>query len=560
MNEEKKEEVNVEVEQKASSESKMNTNTQGSESNKTLMIFGIGVVVLLLVGIVAVFALFQNSSSSGSYNASTGIEEIDPYISDNIDLVLDSMDFDEFDPERPLDFIDFEAIADKAEQSAERLQYLSSPDLNELDLAGNTTHSALDLSFDVENQGQQMSVDLILDSYARYDEDYDQEKFAELQTSAEIISLIQNITDEEFSEIIDSVDYFIDIKMSVYGGVDGSLDGEMQLTVIDGIAYLYTERLENNGLIPPEDFSEISQIIGQTVRVDANESLSSIFSLYSESLSGVDASELSDLQDLRDFRNTDEYEELNAELAASFSVLPDEQIELIRSAGPGIKRSISENFRDVDFFTNIQAVDPIRDGSSSVCNQGEFNNDEVLEAVKAVILDSYDVITSDSNFDSEGLDIAEEREVLEESFEQVSIFVDLFDMEFTACHDEEMEYSTGGGVNIDYSILGSGIKFEINTLTVTYDSKFEFDVPKYDQDFTDDFNQIFEDLQYSVPVTVPLNFGTGTTALVEPIESFDSFDSVDISPEEEELLNRYINEEITFEEYMEGLEDIYGPM
>ncbi len=554
----KKEDASMEEPKMESSESKPESSMKkesGSSNKNTMMAFAIGVVVLLILGLVAVFSLLQNAGSGGSYSADSGVEEINPYVEDNVDIFLDAMDFNEFDPENPLDFIDFAAIGRKTEDSANKLRYLSSPTSEDVQFVGNTFHEVLEMDMTVDVNGEEMSLNGSFEFFIQYDEDYDASKY-EAKTAADAMNLIQNLSNEDFTDLLASVDYFIEGQMDL-GSTTGSLDTEFQLTIVDRVAYLLLENFNNDGIVPPEDLEGISEIVGKTVKVDANESLSELFSIYSDSLAGVDADQLSSFSDLENFKDTEEYRELNEELAASFATMSEEDIKLIKSAGPKIKRSISENFNNLEFFTNISEIEPIREGTDSVCYNGEFNTEGLLNSVREVILDSYDIVTSDSNFGSEGMDVAEQREQLVESFEEFKVITEFFEMNLTACHDAFEKYNTGIGFFIDYTAFGTGITFDLNTLTISHDADRDITAPEAELDYTEQFNELLSGFSslYESSLTNSYDLGDYET-------DFDSgeFDDLnqEISPEEDELLNKFLNEEITFEEYMAGLEALYA--
>lgn len=548
----KSEEIASEQEEKV--DSKKETNTESNTSQRNVLIaFGIGFVLILIL-LVGAIVLINNNNNEGqtaqvNIDAENNIEEFDQVANASINTVIEAINAKEFDPERPLDIIDFSAMQEGFNNISSELDFLQGVDQTTLDIAGKTVHEAVEFSYDLSGMSA-MKMIMNLDVYTKYAEDYDASKYTGL-TFSELINLSSNMTEEEYLDLFMNQDIYMEGVLSVTQSKnDAELD--FDLYVIDGVAFVRINSITNEGVIPSNSTDEVSSIVGEYIRFDLSELLKLSFENNQSQMDAVANEQLmefvSAFEDLSTFPETEAYDELNGMLAEMFGDMSEEELALFKSVMPGILDSVSNNFKDLSLFINSKSTDPIRSQSNSACTTAEFNTDGLMTAVKEIVTDSYDIITTDSNFNDPSYDVETEREGFIAGLQQLNMFKEMLNMDVTVCNDKDKNYNTGFGVdmNVDYG-FGTGLSFVMDYLTVSFDVKdVEIAEPEYTQDYTEQLNDMINN--YGSMMSNP--YSNDITNDSYAGEDF----SYELSQEEQELFDKYINDEITLDEYIDGID------
>ncbi|MCA9386567.1 hypothetical protein KC669_00890 [Candidatus Dojkabacteria bacterium] len=552
-------EVKSEITDVSESSKPMSSFIQNKNTVRALIV-GAGIVFLL---VIFIFLLFTNYGKSKSFNVTSGVEEAGVYIEESFGLTLDAMDFRTFNPEQPLDFIDFEKLEKEMNNLSEKFTFWESPESSDsIDLKGKTVNSILDSNADITLEDDTVGLKMNLDIQTQYSENYETDKF-ELDSAQEMIEFFSNNSDEEIQELLNEMNIFVDGTFTISSIKNGNLDVDTTVALINGQGYFVLNDIENGGLITPEDMASIESIVGKTLGIDPKDGIKQIFGFYAEALK--EAGSVTSYDSLAEFKNSQEYKDLNQELAQNFAGMPEEQIELIQNTGPKVVNIIKDNLKNLDMFVNIAEIDPFSENTNSICYSGDLNSKGIVETTQNVFLDSYDVIVEDlsdiygksdtfKDMVPEQDKVAQNREDMMEAFESVSAFAGLVKFNLTSCHDKDNKFNTGKGINFDIEVFGYGIEGYLNSYTKTFESEFEMPTLEVEVDYTNEFTELFSNLS-SVYEDALLPIESPSTLDYDDYE--DSFDTT-LSGPEQELTDRYINGEITYEEYVDALNELYG--
>ena len=532
------------------------------QDKNTIRAFFIGAGAIVILAVIALVFLLQGNSAK-SFNVTSGVEEAGVYLEQSVDATIDAVNLSKFDPSDPLASIDFEKLDKKLNELSDKFKFLASPSkTNAIDLRGKTVNEVIDTKIDLTADGEVTTLSLNLNSYTQYSENYDASKY-HLDTTAEMLKFFEETSDEEINQMLNDINFYITGNIAVVNGSNGSADMDVVIALIDGKGYFILENLNNNGLVTPEDMNAIAPLIGQTVSVNPTDAVKEIFSFYTDMLNQT--SSVSAYNNLSEFKDSDEYKQLNTQLANSFQGMPQEELDLIQKSGPKVLNIIQDNVADLDVFINVSEVDPFSENTNSICYSGDLNSTGIVETTQNTFLDSYDVIVedmkdiyskSDTYADMVPQDdqIKQNRQSVMETFESISAFANLVKFNLTSCHDKDNSFSTGIGMDFDVELFGNGVEGYLNNYIQSFNSDFEMPSLTADMDLTDEFTNIFKDLSstYDGALTP-----TDTYDTVDYSQYDDSYVPSQ-SPEEEALTNKYLAGEITYEEYVNALNDLYG--
>ena len=436
---------------------KKTTNSNKNKSLSIVLIFG-AVFVLVLIGLALLFFTSRTKQSNKDYVATSGVEELDQFVYRGAKTVLNSIDFNNFNSNKPLDFIDFNNIADGLKRNTDKLKFLDGPTFTEISPTGKTLSSL----FNIKYSAKDILFELEIDLYEKYSDNFDKNEYS---GSLDIFAFLEKFSKQNFEN-----DYFINGKVNLKGINGNSLIFNFDLFLNQESIILTINDLENNELFPSENLTEINKLVGQAIEIDRKV----ILDFFNQN---IDSSELN----LKNFRNSQEYESLNRIYSQSFT---NDEVNLIKTLGPKIKKVILDNMQNATFFTNIEKLNST-ELPNSTCYSGELNTGELAEVLKSIILESYNIISSNIN----NIDNSQGQNKLLEGLERMVASVQLYKLSLTTCHDSKNSFYTG--YKIDLSSTSTSEKFEISNFQTSFNSDFNFSMPFSELGFTDELIEFF---------------------------------------------------------------------
>jgi hypothetical protein len=515
--------------------SSLNTKTK---SNK----FGMMVLVLILAAGITITALFLllggNKKDRESVKADSAVEEVELYAKNQAGIILESINFDDLNKEEPLSFINLEEIISKSEELSNNLKYTKAA---EIDLAGKTTQTALKLDFNVEgNDAGNMKLDI--DLYQSYDEDFD----GEALSTSEMISTLQDA--EKLKELLQTIFITGNIEFESEDGTM-SLVSDMELTIIDGEAFMKFENIEVNSDNDTEAQAKADEIEGKVLKVNLDELFETVAETYSFTFDSSTFSAFEQYDQILsgdNIENTQLFKDLNQQLKSSLMFVDEDTLDTIRNVGNPILEVVTEKIDNTEFFVNKRDSDPIRNDANAECSTADFSFNNTLDSVEEGAIEVIDILKEDKSFASSIEAMEQSQRDLPEEIDNLKEQIEDSGLAFSVrlCNGQDDEGLTGVGFDLSVETAFQSVDVTMDVLTVDMDSDFEIEEPEQiDQDFTEQFNKLFEGR-----VMAP----SDTTL---PTDLFDTR-LMDDSTVEDELFNKYVNGEITYEEYLEELSRI----
>jgi hypothetical protein len=207
---------------------------------------------------------------------------------------------------------------------------------------------------------------------------------------------------------------------------------------------------------------------------------------------------------------------------------------------------VTEKIDNTEFFVNKRDSDPIRSDANAECSTADFSFNNTLDSVEEGAIEVIDILKEDKSFASSIEAMEQSQRDLPEEIDNLKEQIEDSGLAFSVrlCNGQDDEGLTGVGFDLSVETAFQSVDVTMDVLTVDMDSDFEIEEPKQvDQDFTEQFNKLFEGR-----VMAP----SDTTV---PTDLFDTR-LMDNSTVEDELFNKYVNGEITYEEYLEELSRI----
>lgn len=537
--------------------SKSSTVTQGGSSNMTT-----GLVVLAVVIVAAlVGGLYWFFGANTQVSTSNPVSALNAGVQSGIVDVSNAVDFSSFDENNPSESLNFGAIVTASENNP-----LAKLGQSNLDLAGKTVEQILqmDLSF-TEPTGTEAIFNIDATIYQKFSDTFDYSKY-NTTNYFEIIDFLQEITVDEFKELLG--DFYLQMTIDIETGSEQVLI-DVEITYLDEKVYI--EILDFTS--PDSSTAEIEQYIGQVVYFDASniidEYIEGVLSVYDQ----VPLDQVSfetQMEELLD-------QAIQDALAGGLALNED----MIQRVGNPIRNVITSNFSNWEMFTDLQEVDPIKETSNSTCQQGVFNLPGTVNVVESSLLQSLEIITADQDY--VGPSFEQLQTSITDGLEDTSDLVNTLDFEwlFRGCTVGEETTGVGMTFNIDIP-LSSSIALSFDTLIADLDSNFVIEAKDFDEDVTQQVEELFEQIDFNEVVQEGLNptqpsnlFEIGST----PSESdgfldsdFNSeFDSSDFeggifsltdeeydaySSEFDVILDAYLNDEITADEYDQQIQEL----
>jgi hypothetical protein len=463
-------------------------------------LIAVGVVAAVLVSIL----LFVNIFSDESIDADSGPEEVNLLVQSGINVLVDSVDFDALNSNSPLDAIDLDKIEDEFKDLSSQLKYLKSPDDFDKLVSGNVVHDVYEFTI-IVNDEPKTELDFAIDLFTSYPKDYSSKEGDNF-----LISLMQG---EEISvESIQDKKYLLSMTSDIKQG-DETMFIDMNIMIDKEDTFLRINQISPNELGVEQD------LIGQYIRYDTERVLNSIQNNIDPSAE-LGVGELSNFQNPEDIA-TQYFEEIFSQIGAT-------ELALIKANGPSVVESIRNNLSDLEIFTDIYEKNPMRDSEDLQCFAGNLNTLGIVNVIENIVIESM------AQF-SNGAPLMNDFSLLESA--DLDALSSTISLQLTICNNTGDIFNRGFGAQINTPEL----LFNGGFITVTYDSDQLMDSP----------DEYIEAEEAGLPIEAV--FGS-----LQPVDASDEHagEEVTLSPEVEALIDRYLSGEITFEQYLEELEDL----
>jgi hypothetical protein len=269
----------------------------------------------------------------------------------------------------------------------------------------------------------------------------------------------------------------------------------------------------------PNELGVEQDLLGQYIRYDTERVLNSLQSNVDPSAE-LGVGELSNFQNPEDIA-TQYFEEI-------FSQIRTTELALIKANGPSFVESIKNNLSDLEIFTDIYEKNPMRDSEDLQCFAGNLNTLGIVNVVENIVIESM------AQF-SNGSPLMNDFSLLESA--DLDALSSTISLQLTICNNTGDIFNRGFGAQINTPEL----LFNGGFITVTYDSDQLMDSP----------DEYIEAEEAGLPIEAV--FGS-----FQPVDASDEHagEEVTLSPEVEALIDRYLSGEITFEQYLEELEEL----
>lgn len=504
----------------------------------TKPLFIIPVVIAVLgLGAVSAFVLTQALDSKKKDNA---LGDITIYSQNALTTMVDSMDFEALEEGDDEDFIDFEQLIEDLDDTSE-YKYLQSANI---DLAGKTEHTAINGSFDMEEEGN-FSFDL--DIYTEYPDDYEAPEIEDM-------SDLTNLSDREIEDLMPLTFITGSVQLD---SEEMQFESDINLTLDGFIGYLELSNTEIDGDDVTEDMEEtINMLEDKVVRLDATDFTVEFLNNYVELMDSYGGLYGAGAMPTDPDAIIEAYE---GYILMALDSLTEEDREIAGRIGPKLQTEMKQMINNYDPFTSINNVDPIREDSNSKCVEGRVDFNNLINTTEDGLLDMAQVIVNDKDY--EGDDFETISEDITEAFEDARDWVKDQDLRMfvTTCADRTENFNTGFGMilQMDDYLDGAPLNIEFNLLTVDYDSDFDIEIPEEDADYTDEFNEYIEESGL-------LEMMSGSSIYdYDSVPDTSDSDSDFIDPNYDAYYDEYyvifdmwLNGEITDEEYDEMVNDL----
>lgn len=464
-------------------------------SKKTFLMVG-AVLSVLLLAIVIIFA-FLLIRRDYDISASSAVEEASNAVSFGVATVSNSIDFTKFDPEKPLDMIDFDRIFLNSVLSLGTTNFLQKQ--TSLPASGDVTEDYIIVNF--QGTQSELGMDLLFDMEARIIAEHKQALTQE-QLTSKIKSLFEQdeVTGEELSEILLSQNFRVEVKTIASLANQEVANLEVYFTLHDTQLSIELKSLELSPLFLQsnetyEIYESIQSRIGEIIGLD----IEPVFDILAKSWSSVDFNNLDNpfeqiLKDFEDvvarkvsFSQTQTYLELNTQIAQVFTTVSNEAISEIRAKGNSIRDIVSETAQNTKVLQNFSNYETRRPVDNSTCTKADLATRAVFDNLVGM-------------FDRVGSLISGQDFSLLQSTQKEDVYtaLDSFTFSIFTCANNSDKTFNGFGINLSIndkstSLMGN-LKFEM--LNTSRKLNFEFVKPELTVDFTQQLNELFEAVRF----------------------------------------------------------------
>lgn len=482
-----------------------------SFGNKKIVLFSAIFAIAIIAIIAAVFIISSlNPNASGrteKFSTSSGLEEIDLALNDGVSSVLASIDFSKLDSERPIDFIDIDKINKETERILNRFVYLGMPIPDEsIAKPGYKNHSAFDLSFETGVASDRSTIEVKMDIYQEYTEEYDyelQKRFLDQSLNASTAN-----NDELFKYIEDN---FMDIDnlKTLFQGQNVLIEGEFDVSASQSTLSLKFDLLTINDegyfvlksvsaeSVNDSGFEQLVAIEGRYFSIDMAEVIVGFFENIwpqIESNPAFNQSFNTNTQDLND-----SLEQFNSLL----TYMDSDVIDAIQRTGDPIKNVISNSVNKLKLFPEIKEADAIRQ-TQNKCVSGDVDLKNLVTVFGEGYREIMEIILNDS---ATTISQSAKDRMLQELDIQLSILplsTSFIDMQVRTCSDAEKNLA-GGGLSLNINVPGSNFELSLDTLNVENDFDKVIEAPQNAEDGTQSILDLLENTNFNFNST----FSTG---------------------------------------------------
>lgn len=472
--------------------------TSQSFGNKKVILFSaiLGIAAIAIIAGVFVIANL-NSGSIGKldqFSSSSGLEEIDLALKDGVSSVLSSIDFTKLDSDRPISFIDIDRISKETKRILNRFVYLSVPVSNEnVPKPGFKNHSAFDLSFATEVDSGRSKIDLKLDVYQEYTDEYDYELQKRILDQSVNVSAADgngflSYIKDNFMNVDNIKTLFKGQNLLIEGELvaadsQGELNMQFDLLTIGNRGYfvLKSVNAEGGGF---SDFEQLAGIQGKYFSIDMAEVIMVFFEQVWPQLDSNPAFSQSFNTNTQNL--SDSFEQFNSLLA----YIDKNQIDAIQRTGDPIKNVISNSVNKLKLFPDIKEVDPIR-LTQNKCVSGNVDIKNLIVVLGDGYKEIMKIILNDSSTTISQAEKDKAMEDIEMQLRMLPLLADFVNLGVRTCSDIQKGLA-GGGLSLNINLPGNNFAVSFDALNVENGFDKVIQAPADAEDAT---NQIIETIK-----------------------------------------------------------------
>jgi len=507
-------------------QSQPNTPNQPMKKSPLGMILVCGCLLLFVLVVVvgAVLAMTNTDVKAfiasiihvGKYQEANSTAELNKYIQDAYSDVVRSVDLSKFNKTNPIDILTKDKLI-KLSREDEKLNKLANYNFNP---SGKTVQVAFDGTYNINVQGstanfptsdlyptptpvlpKSVNAKFTSDLYVTY-ANYDYSKFSNKDLKA-YTQFLNSLTVEE-------VDKFMP-KFDIIGNVDLTQGTEhvkanFDITYADKAIYVkFSDVQVPDSLKNDTSVKQLLLTEGKVMKINIQKQYDTFVQAYLDEIH----------KSLKVYNSWDDVlKDLNDKLKESFKDMKDSDVQMIDRVGNPVRDIIADTIANVNVFSNITNVDPIRSNADAVCSQGNLDLNSILDNAGSAAKKIYNVVKNDPGYTGEKDDqkvttgIDQSISTAKKSISDNNIAVKI-----TTCTSKAQNYFTGLGISASGTMKSpyagdTSMTMSFNTLIADWNSSKAVVAPKADVDITD---QVMPST-----LTYPATPGLGTRELLTP--------------------------------------------